>query len=196
VNIGELHSRVLKPLREYRAEIQHLNIDVAYSDVLHTAMVLDTLKAGLLAHDLVNVEPAEWSEVQMLWDLMGTQLKALYLFADALLDVLFREIGVPPQAGRMTAKEGLLKECPSWLRPLHVLPVYAVQVYRHKFIIHLEKPRIHVSTQHPNGSLWLLPSNFEVSAADAEQVAALGTRYDRRIPGEASMPYISEQVDR
>ena len=41
-----------------------------------------------------------------------------------------------------------------WLKPLHVLPVYAIQVYRHRFIIHLEKPRVHVYAHHPDGSLW------------------------------------------
>ena len=43
---------------------------------------------------------------------MGTQLKALYMFADVLLDVLFREVGVSSKGGRMTTKETFLQECP------------------------------------------------------------------------------------
>jgi hypothetical protein len=191
MNIRELYARVLTPLLEHRPAIQYHNIDVAYSDVLHTVMVLDILKGQLLAHDLVNTAPAAENEVQMLWDLMGTLLKALYAFVDVLVDVLFREIGVPP--GRMSGK-GFLKRAPAWLIGLDVLAVYATQVYRHKVIVHLDQPRIHVHEYHPDGSLWLSPSAVEVTAADGRRITELSAKYGRQIPRIASTANVREQL--
>jgi hypothetical protein len=194
MSIRELYARVLTPLREHRAVIKYHNIDVAYSDLLHTVMVLDILKTELLAHDLVNTRPAAENEIRLLRDLMGTLLKALYAFANVLIDVLFREIGVPSQAGRMSDMK-FLKEAPVWLKGLDVVAVYATLVYRHKFIIHLDQPRVHAYSYHPDGGVWLVPTAFDVSPAVGLRVAELNAQYGRQIPGVAATQNIREQVD-
>jgi hypothetical protein len=71
VNISELTARVRKPLNDPRAISPH-NILIAYSDALHTTIVIDTLKASMLSHRLMK--RANQYEDGTLWDLTGTQL--------------------------------------------------------------------------------------------------------------------------
>jgi hypothetical protein len=147
-----------------------------------------------------EVDEGEQLGLLLTWRFMlATLLKAQYLFANILVDVLIAE-ALEMEKPTLLRFLGSSDSTQGRLAPLSlsaILPTYCVVVYRHKLVAHHDFPRTHGIARDPDGTHHFdpQPHNLRVSTDDTQEVRRLQGVYEEDFPAIARELHWRESLD-